>query len=393
MSLVLHDKISVGEAMEWLKNAKESWNAGGVPDEEEFLQVISDLRPVDFKAPRKPRVSKKSSSSSERAEMVYDEAKCDARVWNDSLGAQCSKKKIAGQCLCSMHQKHSEKHDGELKEGLINAERPTHHYGDAGGKLIPWHDVVGDKKKKGGGPKKSSKQRNCSNCGECGHNKRNCPQSELADVTEEELTSLPVSKLMKHARSVGVSPAKLDTASDSDDVRGAIVELIQVAKLKKAKEEEEKNSLQDILADEVVDEAADHVSKSEFGAAREGLAQAIATSSSEDARLARLESMESPAPEEEMEEDLSLTDDETATDSGAGTGLSPWPTLSETAGSGAEEDTSTTTITFEGVGYTLTDENKVLDDEYDEVGEWDGEEVINWTRTGSKYHRMAKAAL
>ena len=393
MSLVQHDKISVGEAMEWLQNAKTSWGDGGVPDEEEFLQVITDLRPVDFKAPRKPRVSKKSSSSSERAEMDYDESKCDARVWNDSLGAQCSRKKVDGQCLCNMHQKHADKHDGKLKEGIFNEERPTHHYGDENDKLIPWHDVVGDKPKKSSAPKKSSKQRNCSNCGGCGHNKRNCPQSELTDVTEEELSEMPVSKLMKHARSVGVTASKLDTASDSDNVKDAIIDLIQTAKAKKAEEdqqekeekEESEGSLQDILDQEVAEEEEEDKvpSQTEFNAARETLAQSISTTS-EDARLARLDSMKKSAPEE-MDEDVSP-------DNGAGVGLSPtWPTLDDDVEE--TKDTSTKSITFEGVGYTLTDENKVLDEEYDPVGDWDGENIVDWTRSGKKYHRMAKAAL
>ena len=60
--LDLYDKISVAEAKQWLMNAKESWSGGGFPaDDDEFLKVITDLKPADFKAPRKPRTSKKSS--------------------------------------------------------------------------------------------------------------------------------------------------------------------------------------------------------------------------------------------------------------------------------------------------------------------------------------------
>jgi hypothetical protein len=150
-------------------------------DEEGFIQFITENKPKDFKAPRKSRASKKSSE--ERAESEYDCQLCDARVWNNALGGQCSRKKIEGECICSIHMKESGKNDGCLRNGFVTDDRPTHAYGDETQQMLPWHDVEIPKKTKktsGGGGKVTRK---CSNCGEGGHNKKTCPL--LKGDTEE----------------------------------------------------------------------------------------------------------------------------------------------------------------------------------------------------------------
>ena len=380
MSLVMHDTIKVATAEQWLRNAKESW--GLEIDEEEWLQVIADLMPEVTdelkKAGRKPRAAQKKSSSSERAVLEYDESKCDARSWNEGFGAQCNNKKLDGQCLCKIHQTEASKHDGSLKNGFFNMERPTHHYGDESLKMIPWHGVVIEKKTKGSGTKKSSDERQCSSCGGTGHNKRNCPmKEELASITDEDLTSLAMSKLKKHARSVGVTSAKLDTADDADDVRAAVIDLIQGVATKKAEKEEKKK-------------------KEEFDSARKELKKAVEENLMPDPVEETEE--ENLMPEtEEMDEDTSHDDEEltpkwptASTDDGAGTGLSPCPSPSEE--DEGQEDESTTSVVFERIHYTRDDENKVFDNEFDVVGEWNGEK-IEFTSMGRKSHRLAKMAL
>ena len=150
-SLELHAKISVAEAIQWIENAKDSWKEGGFPeDHDELCQVCADLKPVDFKAPRKPRVSKGSSSDGSRCDAAYDSALCDGAAWNKERRDrhQCSRKKLEGQFLCKNHQKKADEHDGKLKDGFFNQPRSTHQYDDADGKLILWHDVVVEKKTK-----------------------------------------------------------------------------------------------------------------------------------------------------------------------------------------------------------------------------------------------------
>jgi len=174
-SVDFHQKITGHEAKEWIRNVCDAIDRGATYDDEEsFIQFISEHKPKDFKAPRKHRASKKSSE--DRAATEYDCQLCDARVWNDGLGGQCSRKKLEGEVCCSIHLKESAK-NGCLRNGFITEERPTHAYGDETQALLPWHDVELPKKtpKTSGGEGKGKGTRKCGNCGECGHNKKTCP--------------------------------------------------------------------------------------------------------------------------------------------------------------------------------------------------------------------------
>ena len=177
-SVDFHQKISGHEAKEWIRNVCDAIDRGATYDDEEsFINFISEHKPKDFKAPRKQRASKKSSE--DRAATEYNCQLCDARVWNNALGGQCSRKKIDGEWCCTIHSKEAAKNDGKLRNGLITEERPTHAYGDESQALLPWHDVELPKKTKktsgGEGKGKGKGTRKCSNCGECGHNKKTCP--------------------------------------------------------------------------------------------------------------------------------------------------------------------------------------------------------------------------
>jgi hypothetical protein len=196
MSFNMQEKISVAEALKWIENACAEVGAE-VPAED----ALTSLRPKDFKCPRKPRVSKKSSSGSERESEDYDEVRCDARVWvHGGFGGQCTRKKVDGHgCFCKSHFKENEEKSG-IKNGLITGERPTHHYGDEENKLIAWADVVIVKKAKKTAKKTSAedesgkKTRKCGYCRCEGHTARKCPKKavdlEEKDETDEVKMSL-----------------------------------------------------------------------------------------------------------------------------------------------------------------------------------------------------------
>ena len=188
-SVDFHQKISGHEAKEWIRNVCDAIDRGATYDDEEsFINFISEHKPKDFKAPRKQRASKKSSE--DRAATEYNCQLCDARVWNSGLGGQCSRKKIDGEWCCTIHSKEAAKNDGKLRNGLITEERPTHAYGDESQALLPWHDVELPKKTKktsgGEGKGKGKGTRKCSNCGECGHNKKTCPLLKCETVEKVE---------------------------------------------------------------------------------------------------------------------------------------------------------------------------------------------------------------
>jgi hypothetical protein len=195
-SIDFHLKISAHEAKEWIRNCMDAYDEGGSPEpgEQQFIQFITENKPMDFKAPRKSRASKKSSE--ERADSEYDCQLCNARVWNNALGGQCSRKKLDGGVCCSIHMKESVKNGGcfsvtSLRNGFVTEDRPTHAYGDETQQMLPWHDVEIPKKTKkttGGG----TGTRKCSNCGECGHNKKTCPL--LKGDTEETVEKKEVEK-------------------------------------------------------------------------------------------------------------------------------------------------------------------------------------------------------
>ena len=334
---MLHEKISVAEARQWLLNAREEWTGTHTDSlsESELADIdtaIAAMKPVNFKAPRKKRATKTSSSTSERSEADYDESKCDARVWlTGGFAAQCSCKKIDGQFLCKKHQKEADNHCGMVKNGYINAERPTHHYGDETEKAIPWHDVVIEKPKKAEKTKKSSdgsrKPRKCGCCGEIGHDKRSCPMAKGG--SSSPMMSVEQAEAALAAAKLAASKKNEETASSVETVSEVVEETVS----------------------EVVEETVSEV-------------------------------VEETHNNDELEEDSSV-------DPGAGVGSHLLQ--EETAGSD-EESSDMIDCTFENIPYSRNSTGQVVDDDGDEVGTWvDG--AIKFDRCGEKQHRMAKAAL
>jgi len=332
-SVDFHQKISGHEAKEWIRNVCDAMDRGATfDDEESFIQFISEHKPKDFKAPRKQRASKKSSE--DRAATEYDCQLCDARVWNNALGGQCSRKKIDGEWYCTIHSKEAAKNDGKLRNGLITEERPTHAYGDESQALLPWHDVELPKKTKktsgGEGKVKGKGTRKCSNCGECGHNKKTCPLLKCETVDKVE------KKVEKKVEEVEKVEDVIST------VRAALTEVV-------AKVEEK------------VEETIDEPIPEDDGAGT-GLIPLNKEPVEED-------QVEEPVEEEKVETPKTepMSDEE------------------------LEEDNSEETITFEGIEYTFdSEDNMVYDDDLEQLGTWDGEKIEFLNATVAKLHRLRK---
>lgn len=78
------------------------------------------LEEEDFK--EKKQGKKKKTSEERRG--VYDELKCDARVWCEGYDdVQCSFKKIDKKCFCTKHQKCIDR-EGSWWLGIIKEKRP-----------------------------------------------------------------------------------------------------------------------------------------------------------------------------------------------------------------------------------------------------------------------------
>jgi hypothetical protein len=215
-------KMTGHEAKVWIKNCLE---AVGYDHGEDFIEFIQQHKPRDFKAPRKARASKKSSS--ERAGTGYDCQLCDGRVWNDSLGAQCTRKKNEGECLCTIHLKEAMNNDGSLRNGYYNDERPTHAYGDEAQAQLAWHDVEVPEKVKKTPAKKSSgekTERKCGNCGECGHNRKTCPSLKTDSTVEDKKKMMMKKKKMMEKMAAELAEMEKDT-EPVDEVEEVVKEV------------------------------------------------------------------------------------------------------------------------------------------------------------------------
>lgn len=367
MSLTIdfHAKLSGHEAKEWIHNCLTAMGHAH-DDEEKLIEFISQHKPKDFKAPRKSRANKKSSS--ERSETEYECQLCDARVWNDGLGAQCTRKKKDGEWFCTIHCKEASKNDGKLRNGLITEDRPTHAYGDESQQLLPWHDVELPEKK----TKKSSGgkgTRKCSNCGECGHNKKTCPHLETEEMKgkrllkEEAAAKRAAKKVAKAEADAAKTVETVETETETveteektveDDGAGVGLQLIG----EEASVESVSQQILTEVVDTVVNENNTSVTTEEFQAARTELKKVVDTDIT-------------PVPEQDLEEEDLEDGDLEEDESGDGE-----------------------TIMFEGIEYTLdTEENIVYDDELAEIGKWDGESIEFDNATNAKLHRVRKLAL
>lgn len=338
-------KLSVAEAQQWVLNAIAHLEQLPEDPKELTQEFFDETRPVDFKEPKKPRVSKKKSSTSsdisERSEEGYDCMRCDARATKKQKGMrfdfQCSHSKLDGECFCKNHLRQFNSSKG-LELGKVTEERPTHW---ADGKAIAWHDADPElletlkkktKKKKEVDPDAPKKQRKCGLCGEVGHTKRTCPkvdkkpESPKVEETVQEVLSEILDKVVPPETPVLKTPVP-----ESPKVEETVGEVLSE------------------IVDKVVPETL---------------------------------VLESPVPETPVPE---LKGEESIEDDGKGTGLVPLQLeeddsntepLSEYSDDSEEEEDNIPFL-FEGIQYERepSGDQTVFDDEGDTVGKWNGEEI------------------
>lgn len=338
-----HTKVTMYEVYKITQNFNEYMGYPPI-DQEELIKIVKDCKPTDFKPPRKQRTSK---SSEERHSEEYNPSLCDARVFGKGFGVQCSRKKSADNCLCTIHQRVFENNSNTLKEGFITGDRPTHHFNDTTKPRIPWNDLKStetptdsDKPKK----RKSSKPRICGKCKQPGHNARTCKADTLplclpcqddgsgVGLPRPDVTVDPDvdASILPNNDNPQVNTARPTTTEEFSQARIALQE-----------------NLTSNPSDQVVQAQAD--------------------------RLQSLQSNTTPVVEQEPT-------------------TSPQPDLE--ADTEEEDDSdSTTPFTFEDVLYTHDNDNIVYDDDGDEVGTWDGTNITFSDKQSEKAHNLRRSAL
>ena len=152
------------------------------------------LEEEDFKGKKQGR--KKKTSGERRG--VYDELKCEARVWCEGYDdVQCSFKKIEGKCFCTKHQQCIDR-EGSWWLGIIKEKRPEnpewngikHTWKlDENGKEYDKETIAAkpeEKKRKRGRPKGSK-------------NKKKKPIDEV--IEKKHLTIEEIEKLLEEKKS------------------------------------------------------------------------------------------------------------------------------------------------------------------------------------------------
>jgi hypothetical protein len=245
--------------------------------------------------------------------------------------------------------KESSKNDGCLRNGLVTEDRPTHAYGDETQQLLPWHDVEIPKKTKktSSGEGKGKGTRKCSNCCECGHNKKTCPLLKCETVED-----------------------KVEIQSEvEDDGKGVGLHLLEevetVEQVEVEQEEKKVEKVEDVI--------------STVRAALTEVVTAVEATTTDEELDSGVHEVESPKTEVESTE----TEVE-----------SPKTEPLFDGEMDVDDSDAGDTIVFEGVEYTLDpEENMVYDDELAEVGTWDGEKIEFLNAVSAKLHRVRKLTL
>ena len=342
----LYNKHSGHKVIEWFQKISNHEDFSDIfintTDKNQLIQFILSCEPTDFKDPRKPRASKKSSD--QRYAESYNDSLCDARVWNDSLGAQCSRAKSDGQCLCNIHLKEAAKNDGKLRNGFFNMFRPIYPYDDESRKPLPWHDADLPVKQ----PKKSKTKnkpgvRKCGHCNAIGHNKRTCPV-----LSGEANLPTPTPEATQEAN------LEQTTTAQFNDARVQLSNALQAnPPTQPQAQEEEQPQEEEQEEQESIIPANNDNEENDTGA---GTGLKNDTQDSQDSQATVL------IPDDQL--DIDLTPDNSST--------------------------SLEILTFQGVTYQLDPEDNVVYNlNTDEIGEWDGSSIMFNNGEDSRAHAEA----
>ena len=88
------------------------------------LRRDSTLMPLLSTKKKTKKSAKKVTAKKETPKGAYDCCKCDARVWTNGLGGQCTRKKVEGELVCTMHGSKIIEAGGEWWLGMVTEPRP-----------------------------------------------------------------------------------------------------------------------------------------------------------------------------------------------------------------------------------------------------------------------------
>jgi hypothetical protein len=236
-SFDLHTKLSGHEVKTWYLATLDM--EVGTIDGEAAWDSFMDHKPKDFKCPRRKGGKKTSTPSCLEDAEQHDESKCDTRVYKGpsvgGWGCQCSSKKFEGGRLCKAHQNEANKNGDMVRNGFINEDRPTHHYGDKHLALIPWHDVelpekVSKAKKTSvdGSDAPKRGKRKCSGCNQPGHTLPKCPNNSTKPSVVQsaaELKALLAAAEAREEEEAAHDSDKVEVDSDKVEVDSVMVEV------------------------------------------------------------------------------------------------------------------------------------------------------------------------
>ena len=122
-------KVTAGKALDTDKVFEYlTENYSGAEFTIEDLQEDEDLREIII--PKAVKKSRGAKTSEERGQESYDSERCDARVWLNGFGGQCTHKKEGEYCMCQHHAEDGKwgsnlrDEDGNWWLGLVTGSRP-----------------------------------------------------------------------------------------------------------------------------------------------------------------------------------------------------------------------------------------------------------------------------
>ena len=294
-------------------------NKDAILADEELCRFIKTTK----KRARKTPAKKVSASDSERDSERYDALRCPCRIWKPIAGCgdvglmnvQCSKKLPDGSTICNMHSKKLDD-DGNWWLGLVTEDPPTEPVFQPGKKKAHYWSI--EAKEEAKEKKKSSKK-----------TKKKVENDEEEEVEEKPKKEKKEKKVKKTKKVTQEKPEEEDDAGSDEEEEveekpKKEKKMKKTKKVKKTKEEEEEDdgALPPPHPDGV---------------------EAKKRKKEDDAKGTGLKKVES---EEELDED---------------------------------DDEEEKPFEYEGVTYKITPDGEIIDDDFNYMGEHDGDGGIAFT--------------